>query len=331
MKQYFFVTTFGSIHDRVLPLMETVKQEKVVVIATTQQIYNFFDECTDFETILLDVNPDLINNKQWYKIFSNLIKCRKEYNRLFKDVYWQTVYFFGSGWAIAVYYMIERLAKNNKVIQHPSLQTTETEVLNGFKPFIMNLFTKLFLGITTVITKEKESNCTSYDFVPSMNIDIMPYKEWNKKPLQKYMKNIESIKGKEIIYLTEDLVKLRNVSVIRAIDINVKLDNLIDDSKFVVKPHPRLNKVYGSRTWSTIPSYIPAELLMHHPWKYAIGTESFSLINMSLYTNAKVISIIDLYDYEDKKVQKGMKKWIKEQSKGKVLFPQTWKELEKMI
>jgi hypothetical protein len=53
------------------------------------------------------------------------------------------------------------------------------------------------------------------------------------------------------------------------------------------------------KTKNIIPSYIPAEFLLHHPWKYVIGIVSTSLINASKLTNAKVISIIDLFKWTD--------------------------------
>ena len=77
MKYIFFVTTFASIYDRVLPLIEEKKEKgEVIIVASTEQIELFFKEYTDFKVIRTKVHPDLITMKTKYRILFNIIKSK---------------------------------------------------------------------------------------------------------------------------------------------------------------------------------------------------------------------------------------------------------------
>ena len=164
-KNIFFITTVGSIYEQALPLIEQKKNDgEIIVVATTEQIELFFKNYTNFKVLRMRVYPDLINKKIWYKLFSNIIRSKIEFRRLFKDIEGADVFFFGSGWAIVVYSYIQKLARKNILHQILCKPTSlEFNVEKTFKANLMRLFAKIFFNLDTIVVNDSVSSSYELD------------------------------------------------------------------------------------------------------------------------------------------------------------------------
>ena len=337
----FFVTTMGSIYDRVLPLIEEKKDHaNIVVVATTDQIEQFFTHYTSFKVIRTTVHPDLINKKIWYKFLTNVIRSKTEYNTCFKQYKNSEIYFFGSAWSIIIYSYVQKLAKYNTLFQYPSVDLQEQvmlRVVNNYKTKLMNLFTKIFLNLNTIVVTD--SAVLGYElhkkFYKKNNVHIVKNHQMNYALLDKYMVKLDEIKNKQIFMPIEDLVACSHLT---ETEFTNKMNRIVDilDKTFpelyVVKPHPRLNTLYGDiKTKTILPIYIPAEFIMKHPWKFIIGVESFSLVSAAKQSNATVISLIKLFDYKNPDTQQKWNTWLYKETNGRILFPESLQELHALL
>lgn len=338
-KHIFFVTTVGSIYEQALPLIEEKKDSgDIIVVATTEQIELFFKHYTDFKVIRIQVHPDLINKKIWYKLFSNIIRSKLEYRKLFKEFKGEEVYFFGSAWAIVAYSYIQKLAKNNEIYQYLCrVSGLQHAVESNLKAILMKLFAKIFFNLDTIIVNDSviSSYVLDKQFYHKNNVHIISDFRADYTTLDKYMVKLDMIKNKKIFLPIGDLVTCEHIN---EAEFTAKMDdvvNILNEScpdSYAVKPHPRMNKLYGKIAESTvIPSYIPAEFVMKHPWELAVGIESNSLISLSKHTNAKVISLIDLFTYRNSETQKKFKTWLQTETQNEIFFPKDLHEFKQMI
>ena len=110
MKLIFFVLTSASIYDRVLPLIEEKRGNgEIIIVATTDHIEKFFKDYTNFKVIRTKVHPDLITTKTKSKIFTNIIRSKIEYNKLFRNIKDAEIYFCNRSWALVIFSYIKRI------------------------------------------------------------------------------------------------------------------------------------------------------------------------------------------------------------------------------
>jgi len=339
MKYVFFVVTFGSIYDRVLPLIEEKKNKgEIIVVATTEQIELFFKHYTAFKVIRTQVHPNLINKKIWYKIFSNLIRSKLEYRKLFKEFKGGNVYFFGSSCAIVIYSYTQKLSKNNTIYQYLSKSSNlkHTKEIRCMA-ILMKLFAKTFLNLDTEIMNDGVTPYYSLDkkFYDKNNVHIVNNYMPDYKLLDRHMVKLDIIEGKKILFAIADLIACDHVEeteFIKKINAVVTILNESFPDSYVVKPHPRSNKVYGKMQYSTIvPPHIPSEFLMKHPWEFIIGIESTALISATKQTDAKVISLIELFNYKYPEAQKKWRDYLQSGSENKILFPKQLQEFKGIL
>jgi len=254
------------------------------------------------------------------RIFGN---CKKNY-----------IHFFGSGYQIVIFHWIKKLSKYNIITQHPSAPSgTYPKIDKTIKSKIRNLITKIFLQIDTEILID--SGRWAFELKPSFyeknKIFIKPYKEPNRACLRPIKEKIlKEFKSNSYLLILEDLVPLDRTNSKHITKVTNQVITKIGTINCIVKPHPRLKKLYGiSRETKQIPNYIPSEFLTSDTWKAVIGVESQSLIEFSKYTTT--ISLLNLYTYKDRHVQENLISWLKTMSNNRIKFPKTINELEKLL
>ena len=243
-----------------------------------------------------------------------------------------------SAWALAIYYYIQKLAKNNTVEQYISaeivIDMNDIKIIKGVKSWCMNLATKLLLGIDTRIIESCGSRAYEINdsYYKRNNVTTMK-KKWDKISFDKYAKNLH-LGSKDILILTEDAIAYNRVDEEKYIESMNELYSLLHwhfPLSYIVKTHPNTTKVYGKINGAPkIPSYIPAEFLLFHKWKYIIGAESSILFKGANETKAKVISLIYVLPFLSRSVQDDFKKFFDGMT-DKILYPENMKELGEMM
>jgi hypothetical protein len=343
MKYIFFVTTVASIHDRALQLMEEKRGKgEVIVVVTNDPIEKFFREFSDFTVIRTHVHPDMITRKTKYKIFSNILRSKLEYRRLFKDIKDSEIYFCNQAWAITIYSYIKKLSKNNKLFfyghwnEKPEKGTITYPQAHGLQAYGMRWIAKWLLGLDTVILNNMGVPFWKLDDSFFKNITILDNYTWDHTSADKYAKKFDFLKGKKILIAVEDSVA---AGTIAEPEFTTKMDHMMDiiqevaPEGYIIKPHPRLDKLYGKMAQSheVVPSYIPIEFILGHPWKAVIGINSWSVSQAAKMTDAKAISLIDAIHFNDENIKTMFRDWLDRESNQKIEFLHDVDELKAIL
>ena len=157
------------------------------------------------------------------------------------------------------------------------------------------------------------------------------------KIIKKYMPKLKILDGKSILVMIVDLLESAG-NYAESDSYKKAVDNLMQaleekfSNDFLIKPHPRENKLYGKMLESEniIPPYIPAEFLMNHKWKFIIGIVSSSLVYAAKNTDIVVISFMDLFKW-NRKASREKNIWRKEMEDVGILFPKDINELKRLL
>jgi len=330
-----FVTAFGSICTRVLPLLDTLDDD-ILIVAGDEQIYKFFRTYTDYKVWLPRCNPNLFTRKHpLISLVRNYFLQILDYYELKKQLKGNIkIYFFGSGYKIIFFSWIQKLRGEKYYYPSIHIKGVPIKIETPLTRFAC-LFIKLILGIdvyTQYETGYPLFELTERFFIKN-NIKTIE-EDWDEVSLREIAKSLDII-DKKILLLLEDLVTLNRVDEEEITVVFNKLVAYLKDffglNHVIVKMHPRLNKQYGMiKHLDKLPDYVPSELLLYNKWDIIIGVESQSLIVFSKQFKGRVVSLIDLFEYRDKSVQQTLREWLKDESKGNIIFLKTLEELRQV-
>lgn len=326
-KNIIFVLTFASITDRVLPLIEKIRDKgEITIVVSTDQLEKFFKNNTEFNIIRTKVHPDLIDRKTKHKILFNIIRSKFEYRKLFSDIKNSNIYFTNKGCALVTFSYIKKLSKNNKVFFFESeaeRDGLDLKIEKSFRATIMRWIAKWLMGVDTVIRNRSNVPLWSLDKKYFENIERIKIPPGNKEIIKKYASNLDILKGKKILIAYNDSI---SCDFVEEKEFTKRLDELFEilnekaPGQYIIKPHPRLNKLYGkmANTKEIVPAYIPLQLVLGHDWEYAIGFDSESLISTVNFTDSEVFSLIDAVEYKDKNLKKMFRDNLEKKSNNKI-------------
>jgi len=326
-----FVIAPVQIYYRVLPLIEEKKFKKLTVI-TTKELEPFFKEHTNAEVIVPKVHPNLITRKNKSKIIGNLIKAKLEYRRIFKNIENEEIYFFFTAWALLLFYYINNLSKKNKVYLYRDSENSYEmyKEEKSIRASMMKFFSRLFLGLKiNVISKEG----TPVWLLPenSFPMTVISARQ-DEKLVNKYLSDTSFLKGKNTLFIGDniDIEGADEDSVINLSDNIIDIFNKKFKNSYVIKPHPREQKLYGkmANSKNVISPYILAETIMGHDWKFIVGYYSEALISARKLTNAKVISLLHLFNWGNKELKEY---WQKRMKKEGLFIPESLQEFKEII
>lgn len=343
MKNIFFVISFGSIYRRVLPLIDSKKDEDNLVVTPNENIYKFFTKYTTFPTIQIKIHPNLITRKTWYKALSNAIKSKYEYHKTFSGCSGCNVYFFGTGSTIVVFSYIQKLAKQNQIFFYTSEpnkleKQIKPTIVENWKTNVICFGVKVLLGIDIKVRRDCGiySLCIYKDFFEQNNIKET-YQEFDPSIYKSYIKDLPILKDKKVLLLISDLVGEGRVELGDFCFITNQLCwRLLDKrypNQYVVKAHPNMNTLYGLlKEAPQVDYFIPSQFLMSHPWEIVIADCSASLVfpEEQNLNGVKLIELVDVLHFKDKKVQQELKDFLVKWNPN-LLFPQSFEELEVML
>ena len=274
-----------------------------------------------------------------FEIFREKKYLANQFNIHFKNIKNNSIYFSSRHFSDYGFYIINYLAKNNKIIYIPSpdadlLPTTrkisfkpkrlinlmlnkfifgvrisETEYISHIFPFMDNYFIKKNVDKTISISeRENMINCLSME---KFNI-------WNKEEFS-------------VLFFGHNALNIRSSKT----EFEKSLDEVFNilckyfkENKIASKYHPgRVNDTIV-RKGVILDDYIPSEFLYSNSTKLYISIYSSSLASID---DGVVISLIDLIANKDLNLKEEVKKRLIDMSKVKIKFPRTLGEFEKIV
>lgn len=345
MNYMFFALDYRRIYS-LLSIIEEKKDKETVVIATpSKEIEAFLKRCcrNEINILYMDTYHNIFSKKGIHGLFRKLLYNKKRFKELFHNVEGWEIYFFTTGSDVVTYSFIKKLSKKNKVFFYSKIHKTqfkfEYPVEHSFRAWILRLGARILCDVETIVTNI--GYCSMFQLHPkffeSNNIQIIPYTVENPDVLKKYAAKLDILKGKKILIAISDLVTTNNF--IEESEFTNKIDDVMDildkifPNSYVIKPHPRENRLYGkmSNCKEIIPSYIPFEFLLTHPWKIVISIISTSLTSAVKETDATVISLIDLIEFKNKDRKEKIRNWLEKETKKKIKFPSNMMEFERLL
>jgi hypothetical protein len=196
---------------------------------------------------------------------------------------------------------------------------------------------KILLGIDVYMSRTGGNSYPRLDKSFFTNVKTI-VKDFDTKEqiARNIYEKIKEVQGKEILFIQEpkDIIgkdRLVEEELYPSSDMIYDiLENRKD--KIVIKKHQNPFNGYGKLdSLATIPNFIPTEFVLFHPWKIVIGIESYSLVMATRFDNKKVISLINMFCYENDEVQHNLYRTLKQESKDKIIFPESIGQLEEML
>ncbi len=280
----------------------------------------------NLEFIPYDFNLSIKNP---LSIITTRKKLRKIYRNLFLKKENETIYFFSIWFDWVSFFFISKLYKRNKFIfyKHYLAVPEEGKTQYDFKEKIQLLQLYLITNIKLQYTTET-----------SVKRLLFPYKKYNIKsqlPLKinqdifkPYLYKTENNLTKSVLFFESELsnYNLFKNYIAETTEIIEFLQK--QGFKVFIKGHPSLgsSKEISNICNSIIPKEIPAELLDVDSFDYIIGIQSSSLSYFAKEGN-KVLSLINLLNFTQKKTKEMYIKYLNENSNNKVKYPKIIKEL----
>jgi len=327
----FFISSPGQMAHRALALMNKHKFKDLTIV-TTKSIKPFFEDKVDAKIVTLDVEPNLITKKTKTSLLTNAIKSKLEYNRLFKGIENEDIYLFFTSWGIVPISYVKRLSKKNNVYVYPEdfLENMYDEE-TGLIATAMKLSAKMLLDLDVYIVKWNDVPVWELK-LNSFPMTVIKQDDFSNKLPEEFFIDKELLEGKTVLFLgskfeidceeSEDKIELTD-----------KVMGILDEKFkgcYSIKAHPIDKTLYGkmNNSDSIIPAHYLSESLCNHDWKIIIGYHSEALVSAKRHTNAKVVSLVKLYEFTNPKVRKY---WIDTFEKEGILMPNNIEELEEYL
>jgi hypothetical protein len=325
-----FVMAPVQIYYKVLPLIEEKKFEKLLII-TTKELAPFFKEHTKAEVIVPNVHPNLITSTTKYKIITNIAKSHLEYSRLFKEVKNEEIYLFFTSWSVVYLSYVAKLSKRNKVYLCTEKNLSDLyKEENSLRALFMKLIARFFLGVNVFILNKSglpvwELNRDSIQFeYLDINLDLTS--------ASNYISDSEILKNKNILFIG-DAILSEGADEKSVVELTNNIMSIFENNfndEYIIKPHPRVPDLYGKmkESNSILPPHVIVESIMGHKWKFIIGYYSEALVSAKIYTDAIVISLLNLWKWNNSDLKKFWKEKFLENG---ILLPKSIDELMKLL
>jgi len=260
----------------------------------------------------------------------SFIKGKKQlkllYNKLFKDKYDETIYFFGIWFDWVTFFFLKKLSQNNTLIYYRhylSVPEVGRKHYNLKEKYILFQY-YLLTGIQFQYTDEKETLRLLFPY-KKYNIEVQQAIEPDKDALKGYLYKVKNVKEKSILIFETNL---NNNPIIKNYEKTLySIIELLKKNNYsiYIKGHPRLGhtKVIESLIDQFLPREIPAELIDVSSFDYIIGIQSTALAYFSKLSN-NVYSLINLFDFYDNSRKHN---YLNENSKFNIKFVDSISEL----
>jgi len=331
MNDIIFITAPIHLH-RLIQFLEEYPSDKFTLICPSE-LAPFCRKYTDCRVIVPWMHPNLFTTKNLLSLPLNIVRLYRNWHHYFAGVRKKNIHVFFTGWAVSYMYFIKKLHKHNIVTlwlpydnfaKVPDYFPEQKDLVSAS----MRWFARIFLRLNT---KVMDKSVPAYE----MNRDRYYQKLFDPDKIKvwgKFSKEHKLVKDMDCLFLSEnvttegaDLASVNSLSTM----LKWELDKKFGD-RWCLKGHPREHDTYGEfkNATNTLSPYIIAEVLYGHPWKIIMSYYSEALISASKLTDAKVVSLVNLFDWGNKTL---LSYWRKRMKEYGVLCPKNWKELTELL
>lgn len=328
MKNFFFAQSYPS-----LPVLLSLIKEGDTVIVASKNLLDFFElykreNEKNFGILSCDFNTNGIYKKNWYKIPFDWFKSRRFYKNELSKVKNENVYFFSTAYTLTFFYFIKKMSKNNRIFYCKDKfdkkikedEHTKFYILRTLIYWMFNIDVFLYPTEGTQYPRVKKK---FFDECKIETVEIAPLND-----IYKIKMNIP--KEKEVLLLTDDFPAF-HLSDEKTFtdDMNVLYD-ILADFNYVIKTHPDGRCLYGKMAQNKdfIDSYIPAEFVLGHKWKFIIGI--CSTVLMRAEKGTKSIALIKCIRWSSDEERMKPLNWLQKYGPN-VIIPENFDELRNLL
>lgn len=294
----------------VLEIYEKYKAKSIKII-----VINVKSNFRFYKSLNLDVELEfipLVSQKKMLRFAIHIFKIKLLYLKKFRLLKNIEVYFFAVNYDYVTAFLVEKLAKQNKVIFIDVFQVEGKEVINRVTK-IKKILVRKILGITikfmelsgklgyqymlgdTIVEKERH--------IPKVNKKyfLRPKIDYEKQNLL-FFEN-----GEENYYknYNKDLLKV--------------IKTLNEKYNIYIKPHPRLgySKILNKYNVDIIDSFVPAELVDLDSFDIVLGITTVSIATVC---HSRKYCIIDLFEFKNDSVKDYYKNYLNSKIIGNMYY-----------
>ena len=323
MSNFFYCNSYQSLYI-VLDLFQ--KGENVVLMSSKRDILKTCDEIgiKSYELTFFSDNEFLDNSKKIKKYLKKVIElingCKLHFTHTQFDLF--------------CFLLVSEYSKESKPIEFYDIELVlDPMKLKFSRNYIYALYKKLRLQINYKLPIEirnlwgKAVLSISNDFLKSDSI------HQNCIKTNYYEMIVSTVKEIKLNYGNSSIMFLgQNYSRSKQLNQNtlLKLYSFLENLEMDVKHHPYMQEEDIFENHYSLPTYLPSELL-YTSKKIVISINSVGLITAAFMEGVKSISLMNLVTIIDPDTRDKIKKYLIKESKGKILFPESYKELNELI
>lgn len=299
------------------------EQNCVIYVTNVEYIYIYLKELCLNVVDIIYIFPLKLN----MAVPRSILKAKKDINDIWKkyfDTYTECkIYFFSTSYDYMTASIVKRLSQNktNKVYYHNYYDTLTSSLKpNGFsvKRYIFSYIFRYITGVQFI--HNVRTNFPKFDISKYQIEELTVTKKTEIE--ERYLYKVQDAERYNILLFIspheyDSLTEESRIVLINWLDA-VKSKGY----KIYLKGHPRLGEPEGilARTDETIPLYIPGEFIDYKFFSYVVGISSAALCYPAQRKIATVISLLNVLELKDSKMNEKLKKYIMSYSGNTILF-----------
>lgn len=276
-------------------------------------------------------------------------RLRQIYNNYFADRKGYKVYFFSKGAVPYYFYIIKRLSRNNKIYLIENGVDIKDKVFPYYvsdfslKNLAWDLYYKLIFDRYLQLSSD---NVWVFPYISSRYIAKYVHQEIDVRNME------EDICHTQIKYAEKQALQVHYKMIFFDDDLSGYIDNNKQDvfyrrlrecfkssidNIFAIKLHPGQRapslEGAGKDDFNVIDSYIPGEFLFNKRTRFYVSYLSNVIFNVEHLIDKEAVRVMLLYliPFKEESRRNIIMKYMERMIKGKIYFPKTFEELEKIL
>lgn len=285
-----------------------------IIVVNVENSFKFFNS--------LNLNAEikfipLVGQNKLVEFLKFSIELRNIYKDIFAKIFDAKVYFFANNYDYVSAYCIEKLMKNNTIYFYNIYKINGNAIVK-LSTALKSFLTKILFGINIKFFKIADTYAYQYLYDKEKVIELELKVEENELEKYKY-KIAKNDNNKKNLLFFESNGQIDKSFKNYEKDVKSIMNRLIAKYNIYIKPHPRLgySKIIEQYNINIIDDYIPSELVNMDAFDMVVGIDSTSIATSQHYNK---YSLINLFEFSDKKRQNYLINYLNRLSDGKLLY-----------